>query len=250
MDATAIQPIFNRDGYIALPVFLEPRKTFEIRERLDQFLATEQKSVLPEHIHLCDPARPDLPSVIAHLERYDDYFGDLMNEERFLRVAETVLHGDVAPINALFYDKPPGANQATPPHQDAALDQAPSDRSVELWLALDDAEEDTGCMHYARGSHVLGLLPHESGSAPSAPLQLVDSSVKDDPRNLVACRVRAGDLLVHHALTIHWTSRNESGHRRRRALGFIYAGVESGAGGSDFTPTASPLADPSNTGAT
>jgi phytanoyl-CoA hydroxylase len=35
-------------------------------------------------------------------------------------------------------------------------------------------------------------------------------------------RTRPGDLLVHHALTIHRADGNTSQDRNRRALGFIY----------------------------
>ena len=39
---------------------------------------------------------------------------------------------------------------------------------------------------------------------------------------LATARAGAGDLLVHHALTIHRAAGNHSPTRTRRALGFIY----------------------------
>ena len=34
--------------------------------------------------------------------------------------------------------------------------------------------------------------------------------------------MKTGDLLVHHALTVHWASANSSITRTRQALGFIF----------------------------
>jgi phytanoyl-CoA hydroxylase len=39
-------------------------------------------------------------------------------------------------------------------------------------------------------------------------------------------RVFPGDLLIHHAMTIHRADANRSANRQRRALGFIYYGVD------------------------
>ena len=166
---------------------------------------------------------------IRELQRHDEYFGELMNSDLLRRAAETVLKGPVHAVQAQYYNKPPGANSATPPHQDGIYLDTDAAETVELWLALDDAEETTGCMHYVRGSHVLGLLPHRQTGVAGFEQGLADTAICEDPRTLVPCRTRAGDLLIHNALTVHWSSRNESGHKQRRALSFIYERSDAGA---------------------
>ncbi len=222
MESTAIQPIFDRDGYIALPVFFSPPKVAEITREVERFIANQLNSVPAEYQTLEDPARPETVSHIQHLHRFEEYFHGLLGDLTLRRVAETVLKGPVAGSNVHYYNKPPGANSKTPPHQDGIHAQLAPKDTVELWLALDDADEKTGCIHYVRGSHVMGLLPHSDTGIQSFPKGLADPSPCDDPRTLVPCRVRAGDLLVHNALTIHWASENKSNHKQRRALGFLY----------------------------
>lgn len=222
MESAAIQPIFERDGYIALPVFFSPPRVAMIREHVEQFLASQLAALPPECRFLSDSARPESVTHVQDIHRYDEFFNGLLGDVTLRRVAETVLRGPVAGANVHYYDKPPGANSKTPPHQDGVYARLAPKDTVELWLALDDADENTGCLHYVRGSHVMGLLPHSETGIPSFHLGLSDTSPCDDPRTLVPCRVRAGDLLVHNALTIHWASENTSGHKHRRALGFLY----------------------------
>ena len=45
-----------------------------------------------------------------------------------------------------------------------------------------------------------------------------------DKTSEIACPAQAGDLLVHHALTIHRAAKNSHPTRQRRALGFIFYG--------------------------
>jgi len=52
---------------------------------------------------------------------------------------------------------------------------------------------------------------------------ITDFSTADEESE-VAFPAQAGDLLAHHALTIHRAEGNESQTRTRRALGLIYYG--------------------------
>ena len=49
---------------------------------------------------------------------------------------------------------------------------------------------------------------------------------EDDLKNEVAMPASPGDLLAHHALTIHRADGNASQSRTRQALGFIFYSVD------------------------
>jgi phytanoyl-CoA hydroxylase len=51
---------------------------------------------------------------------------------------------------------------------------------------------------------------------------ITDFGTADDLANEVPFPAKPGDLLVHHALTIHRADGNRSADRTRQALGFIY----------------------------
>jgi phytanoyl-CoA hydroxylase len=73
-----------------------------------------------------------------------------------------------------------------------------------------------------RGSHRRGLREHARTQTLGFSQGIVDYPTKDDLANEVPFPAQAGDLLVHHALTIHRANGNRSPSRSRRALGFIY----------------------------
>lgn len=122
----------------------------------------------------------------------------------------------------LFAKAPGGCVQPTPAHQDAAYfllcDPA---SAVTLWLALDDADEETGAVAYVRGSHLSGLRLHAPSGVLGFSRSIVDWTAADADALRVQ-RAAAGDVLAHHGLTVHCAGANTSAHRPRRAVGFIY----------------------------
>lgn len=130
----------------------------------------------------------------------------------------TSLHG--APL-VLFQDnlvwKRPGTDRAIEWHQDYSY--WPLDRPAGLtaWLALDDADEDSGALIYAPGTHRLGECEAAdfiagSGQPVSAALPPLD--VVTAERLGVARPVRVGDLLVHDPLVLHRSGPNRTGRER------------------------------------
>jgi phytanoyl-CoA hydroxylase len=93
---------------------------------------------------------------------------------------------------------------------------------VTMWLAMDHVNEENGCVRYVRGSHKRGVRPHGASGTLGFSQTMLDFPNADDKENEVYFTLKPGDLLVHHALTIHWADGNQSPDRTRKALGFIY----------------------------
>ncbi len=222
MDNQALQRDFDRDGYIGLPQFWSPLEMAELQNNLQRFIETVLPTLPPERVFYEDKARPESLKQIQQLYEYDDYFHKLMFDSPFQAVAEAVLKGPVVAKNMQYFNKAPGHNQPTPPHQDGYYFNLDPCEAVTLWFALDEVDEENGCVRYARGSHRGGLLPHGRTQTLGFSQGLLDRGPCEDPETMVACLAQPGDLLAHHALTIHWADGNQSAIRDRRALGFIY----------------------------
>ncbi|MFT5130408.1 MAG: phytanoyl-CoA hydroxylase [Rhodothermales bacterium] len=65
------------------------------------------------------------------------------------------------------------------------------------------------------------MRPHGRTETLGFSLGITDYPLKSDQERELAMVAQPGDLLVHHALTIHRAGANPS-PRHRRALGFIY----------------------------
>ena len=85
MESTAIQPIFDRDGYIALTVFFTAHKVGDIRREIERVLTTQLNAIPAEHKVLEDPNQPEAVSQIQYLHRYDAYFNALLADQALVR---------------------------------------------------------------------------------------------------------------------------------------------------------------------
>ncbi len=159
------------------------------------------------------------------------------------RIAAQLLDTPDPPIafSMLIY-KEPGQTAETPWHQDFAYAEAPFtpagrnipyDESVQFWMALDDVDEENGCMRFLPGGHLQPLHPHYvAGGEPEDSgrlLALVNPEQTLDLRTAVVCPLPAGGATVHSFGTPHYASGNRSLDRPRRAFIFNFArkGLES-----------------------
>ena len=115
--------------------------------------------------------------------------------------------------------KPPRISGDKPWHQDAAYFRG-SDPNLMfgVWIALDPATRENGCMEVIPGSHLRGPAPH----VPAEDINLC--TIRPDLIRLddrVALPMEPGDVLIFHSLVHHYTAANRS-NQRRRALQFHY----------------------------
>ncbi|MFD0676665.1 MULTISPECIES: phytanoyl-CoA dioxygenase family protein [unclassified Paenibacillus] len=113
--------------------------------------------------------------------------------------------------------KPPTGGAEKPWHQDMAYGPLAFDKSViGIWIALDPAELDNGCMHVIPYSHRDGAVPHYA----VRDWQLCDLSVQVERD--VAVPLKPGGALLFSGLLHHGTPPNFS-VKRRRAMQIHYA---------------------------
>ena len=112
--------------------------------------------------------------------------------------------------------KPPFIGREKPWHQDNAFFSLPPTATVVgVWIALDEALPENGCMHVIPGSHRQGPVVHFQ----RRDWQLCDNDVAVE--RVLAVPLRPGGCLLFHGLLHHGTPPSRS-PRRRRALQFHY----------------------------
>lgn len=155
------------------------------------------------------------------------YFARLSADARLMRLLEPLL----GPAPILYGDmalcKPPRIGSSKPWHQDSAYFlYEPFDAGVDVWIALDDATIENGCMFVLPGAHHLGPRRHEHRD---------DCTVADgrlDLTQAVPVELKAGGVLLFSVVLPHYTPPNRS-ERRRRAMQLFYRGAQTRLIGSD-----------------
>jgi len=214
---------FEQDGFVAVPGFCDAGELKALEAALERFIAERVPTLPAEHVFYEDKADAGTLKQIQRIHERDEYFGEFF-EGKPKRLAEELLGEVVVGKNLQYFNKPPTFGQATPPHQDGFYFMLEPCRALTMWMALDVVDEENGCVRYVRHSHTRGMRPHGRTQTLGFSQSISDFGQAADARDEVACPARPGDLLVHHALTIHRADANASATRTRRALGFIYYG--------------------------
>ncbi len=128
-----------------------------------------------------------------------------------------VLGEDYLPYSSMALCKPAGIGAEKPWHQDLAYFAVNRfDGVAGVWIALDRATVDNGCMHVIPGGHRTGPRQHYWSK--------VDCEITTEevnPADAVAIELPPGGMMIFDGLLPHETPANKS-TLRRRALQFHY----------------------------
>jgi phytanoyl-CoA hydroxylase len=213
---------FNEDGFVSLPAFVVGNELRELQANVRRFICESVPQLPAEHVFCEEREDPTTLKQIQQLGEHDAWFAGFAASGSLREVAEHLLDGPVVPRNVQYFNKPPGIGKATPAHQDGHYFMLTPCDAVTMWLALDEADEQNGCVRYTRGSHRRGMREHGRTSTLGFSRGITDYPTSHDTTHEVACPASPGDLLVHHGMTIHRADANHAVGRQRRALGFIY----------------------------
>lgn len=145
-----------------------------------------------------------------------------LNDGKFLVTVNHIvkqLLGDEAEVgiaHAIF--KPSGHGAATPWHQDEAYwDPAFQYKTVSVWMPLQPATIENGCLWFVPSSHEWDVLPHQSigGDVRVHGLEMVNT---EPCRTAVACPLPAGGITIHRNRTAHYAGPNTSDIPRRALI--------------------------------
>ncbi|MGA1195824.1 MAG: phytanoyl-CoA dioxygenase family protein [Candidatus Latescibacterota bacterium] len=151
-------------------------------------------------------------------EKQHPVFQALVNHDRTKGFIEKVLGEEAILKGTMALSKPPFIGSEKPWHQDNAyFNWLPLELVATVWIALDDATIENGCMHVLPGMHVKGAFKH----CHTIDCQIVPGRL--DYSDAVPIELKAGGAMFFSAMLPHQTPPNGSAGRRR-ALQFQYRG--------------------------
>lgn len=143
--------------------------------------------------------------------RFEPRLKDTLYWKRALSVARQLLGAEATgPTFDHAIYKPPHNQAATPWHQDIAYGGDPGTIffAANIWLPLQDATIENGCMQFIPRSHLGNFLPHHPvGHDPK--WHTLETDEYDDSL-AVPCPVPAGGCTIHHPKTLHYTGPNRA----------------------------------------
>ncbi len=161
-----------------------------------------------------DSANQELITQIMCPSSLDSEFLNLPHFKKTRKIAIEILGDDIDVDFDMIINKRPNTTTETPWHQDAAYWPSLEDkRACSFWIALDDVNQENGCMMYIGSSHQSGVLrKHEFAHAGGA----LKTSVSQD-EEIYFGELRKGSTIGHHGHTVHGALGNQSNINQRRA---------------------------------
>ena len=152
---------------------------------------------------------------IGMMHRWDRISAQWLVEPRLATWLRGLLGSDPYAVQTMIYYKPPGARgQAL--HQDQYYLQVEPGTCVAAWLALDDCDEENGCLQIVPGTHDIPVLcPVKADTAKSFTDVTVPLPEGMAPQDVC---MQAGDVLFFNGQLVHGSFPNRSTDRFRRSL--------------------------------
>ena len=219
---------FNKNGYLTGLIGLSTAQVADLRLYLDWLI---------DEVVSADDQRNSYS--INQYHQVSGRLWDLIQTPLFVNYVSDILGPEAVCWSTHIFCKLPGDGMEIPLHQDANYWPFTPTKSVTVWLAIDDVDEDNAAMRFVPGSHLAGDLAH-------AELPL-DGSVVLNRRvvehenydQTVLNEMRAGEVSLHTDLLLHGSPPNFSERRRCGiALRYLAAEVKVVPGGESWTRSA------------
>lgn len=207
---------FHRDGYLVLPAITTAEEIAQIRQIYDRLFAERVGREVGDQFDLAgtdeEGQQATLPQILGP-SKYAPELKDMLFKANGQAIAEQLLGGECT-VGEHAILKPARYGAPTPWHQDEAYWNPDFDySSLSIWMPLQDATVESGCMQFVPGSNNQEVLPHHPiGNDPRVHGLEVDDF---DETQIVPCPVPAGGATIHHCRTLHYAGPNTTDEPRR-----------------------------------
>ncbi|MFP6696766.1 MAG: phytanoyl-CoA dioxygenase family protein [Alphaproteobacteria bacterium] len=161
-------------------------------------------------------SHPDFRDNCPALLSYDLAFLNYARDRRILDMAEQLIGPDIALWNMSFFAKPALNGKKTPFHQDGEYWPIRPLATCTVWIAVDAATVENGCLRLLPGSHKdRRLMAHEQKNDPNYTLQQELQPSEYDEGVAEDLILEAGQMSFHDVFLAHGSKINTSTKPRR-----------------------------------
>uniref|UniRef100_A0A8D3CN10 Phytanoyl-CoA dioxygenase domain-containing protein 1 n=1 Tax=Scophthalmus maximus TaxID=52904 RepID=A0A8D3CN10_SCOMX len=159
------------------------------------------------------PKQRSLNKVGHALHAYEPLYKKATHSPKVQGIAKKL--GLLSPVilQSMYIFKQPGIGGEVRPHQDATfLYTEPLGRVMGVWIALEDATLNNGCLWFIPGSQNSGIT-QRMVRAPEGTFPLTDFIGKEktyDEQKFIAVPVKKGSVVLIHGQVVHRSAENNS----------------------------------------
>ena len=214
---------YDELGYVIVPDVFPPDELNEIDREIDRLLEKmEAERKARGEAREPQPPRPsghhEETGSILQLGLRSPVCQQVAEDERVLTLIEDIVKPGIAIYSVKLIAKPPFTDVPCHWHQDDAyyVKQSQSETRMSVWVPLQDAHEQNGCLWIVPESPKWGLQEHSNKSYGQCRLSMDDDAIQEVlDKQAVPVPVTAGSAVLFSALLWHGSKGNETDKVRR-----------------------------------
>lgn len=216
---------YDAQGYLVIHDAFSPDEVASARQGLENLIAGRcdgfryfdwEPAARPRLAELGPEERRNALRKLMYFTTYEPRLAAVANHPRLLALVTRLMGATPKMFQDMALLKPPRMGREKPWHQDHAYFDLPEGtRIIGVWIAIDEATTENGCMVVWPGGHKSGPIPHFQ----RRDWQICDTTVQGQP--FVAVPLKPGGCLLFDGLLPHGTPHNHS-DAPRHAVQFHY----------------------------
>lgn len=223
MNFQELKSAYDRQGFVIVRQFLDAGELTQLCSNLDRYIRDVVPTLPETAAFFQDRNRPETLKQMQHMQG-DAFFREYPRHPKWQALSQAVVGEQAICESPEWFNKPPGVEHPTPPHQDNYYFNLKPPNVTTIWLALDVVDDENGCLRYVAGSHTRGFRPHGRSNVLGFSQGITDYGPADEAQE-VKIHLQPGDAVCHHGMTIHRAEPNRSANRHRRAFAMVFKGV-------------------------
>lgn len=201
---------FRENGFLSLPPITSSEEVNALRATFTRLFAGRagmKEGAYFDMMSVEETEKPVSPQILDPINyapelRYTQFRANVKAIARQLLGEEAGISLEHVIVKPARYGAP------TPWHQDAAHDPR-IDKQCSIWMPLQEATVENGCMHFIPGSHLEGIYEHASPNN-DVRIHCLETQGEFGREKAVPCPVPAGGASIHDARVLHYAGPNRS----------------------------------------
>ena len=191
---------YHRDGFVTPDFRLPDSAINDLREAHGRLIT--------QH--------PQFSDYCSALLAFDTWYLTVARIPEILDMVAQVIGEDIALWNSSFFAKPAKVGTKTPWHQDGEYWPIKPLATCTVWIAIDAATPENGCLQVIPGSHKSKTLAkHNQNNADGLALNLELDASQFDESDAVDIVLEPGQISLHDVYLYHGSEPNHSDRPRR-----------------------------------